>query len=60
VHIARGYLGYGLPMAIWCKRQLGLMKAVKRFDPAVVCACVFRCIGSAPRFHEYVLRNWRL
>ena len=53
VHIARGYLGYGLPMGDLVQEgNVGLMKAVKRFDPERrACAwCPSRCIGSAPRF----------
>ena len=62
VHIARGYLGYGLPMGDLIQEgNVGLMKAVKRFDPAVGVRLVsFAVHWIRAEIHEYVLRNWRL
>ncbi|MDP9087427.1 MAG: RNA polymerase sigma factor RpoH [Pseudomonadota bacterium] len=62
VHIARGYLGYGLPMGDLVQEgNLGLMKAVKRFDPNVGVRLVsFAVHWIRAEIHEYVLRNWRL
>ncbi len=62
VHIARGYLGYGLPMGDLVQEgNIGLMKAVKRFDPAVGVRLVsFAVHWIRAEIHEYVLRNWRL
>ena len=62
VHIARGYLGYGLPMGDLVQEgNVGLMKAVKRFDPDVGVRLVsFAVHWIRAEIHEYVLRNWRL
>src|ERR1700723_3425951 len=62
VHIARGYLGYGLPMGDLVQEgNVGLMKAVKRFDPAQNVRLVsFAVHWIRAEIHEYVLRNWRL
>jgi RNA polymerase sigma-32 factor len=62
VHIARGYSGYGLPMGDLIQEgNVGLMKAVKRFDPAVNVRLVsFAVHWIRAEIHEYVLRNWRL
>jgi len=62
VHIARGYLGYGLPMGdLVQESNVGLMKAVKRFDPNVGVRLVsFAVHWIRAEIHEYVLRNWRL
>jgi RNA polymerase sigma-32 factor len=62
VHIARGYQGYGLPLADLIQEgNLGLMKAVKRFDPEVGVRLVsFAVHWIRAEIHEYVLRNWRL
>jgi RNA polymerase sigma-32 factor len=62
VHIARGYSGYGLPMGDLVQEgNVGLMKAVKRFDPAVGVRLVsFAVHWIRAEIHEYVLRNWRL
>ena len=62
VHIARGYLGYGLPMGDLIQEgNVGLMKAVKRFDPTVGVRLVsFAVHWIRAEIHEYVLRNWRL
>src|ERR1700689_1196951 len=62
VHIARGYLGYGLPMNDLVQEgNIGLMKAVKRFDPTVGVRLVsFAVHWIRAEIHKYVLRNWRL
>jgi RNA polymerase sigma-32 factor len=62
VHIARGYVGYGLPLGDLIQEgNVGLMKAVKRFDPAVGVRLVsFAVHWIRAEIHEYVLRNWRL
>ena len=62
VHIARGYGGYGLPLGDLVQEgNIGLMKAVKRFDPAVGVRLVsFAVHWIRAEIHEYVLRNWRL
>jgi RNA polymerase sigma-32 factor len=62
VSIARGYLGYGLPHADLIQEgNIGLMKAVKRFDPARNVRLVsFAIHWIKAEIHEYILRNWRL
>ncbi|MFZ1908591.1 MAG: RNA polymerase sigma factor RpoH [Burkholderiales bacterium] len=62
VAIARGYLGYGLPHADLIQEgNIGLMKAVKRFDPSRGVRLVsFAIHWIRAEIHEYVLRNWRL
>jgi RNA polymerase sigma-32 factor len=62
MHIARGYAGYGLPLGdIVQEGNVGLMKAVKRFDPTVGVRLVsFAVHWIRAEIHEYVLRNWRL
>jgi RNA polymerase sigma-32 factor len=62
VHIARGYAGYGLPIGDLVQEgNIGLMKAVKRFDPDVGVRLVsFAVYWIRAEIHEYVLRNWRL
>jgi len=62
VSIARGYLGYGLPHADLIQEgNIGLMKAVKRYDPARNVRLVsFAIHWIKAEIHEYVLRNWRL
>ena len=62
VHIARGYSGYGLPVGDLIQEgNVGLMKAVKRFDPSVNVRLVsFAVHWIRAEIHEYVLRNWRL
>ncbi|MBU3824052.1 MAG: RNA polymerase sigma factor RpoH [Candidatus Oceanisphaera merdipullorum] len=62
VHIARGYSGYGLPQADLIQEgNIGLMKAVKRFDPNVGVRLVsFAVHWIKAEIHEYVLRNWRV
>lgn len=62
VSIARSYLGYGLPHADLIQEgNIGLMKAVKRFDPQQGVRLVsFAIHWIKAEIHEYVLRNWRL
>src|ERR1700722_2262965 len=62
VHIARGYGGYGLPMGDLVQEgNIGLMKAVKRFNPTMNVRLVsFAVHWIRAEIHEYVLRNWRL
>ena len=62
VHIARGYLGYGLPLGDLIQEgNVGLMKAVKRFDPEMNVRLVsFAVHWIRAEIHEFVLRNWRL
>lgn len=62
VHIARGYTGYGLPIGDLVQEgNVGLMRAVKRFDPTVGVRLVsFAVHWIRAEIHEYVLRNWRL
>ena len=62
IAIARGYLGYGLPHADLIQEgNIGLMKAVKRFDPERGVRLVsFAIHWIKAEIHEYVLKNWRL
>ena len=62
VHIASRYQGYGLPMADLIQEgNVGLMKAVKRFDPEVgVRLVTFAVHWIRAEIHEFILRNWRL
>ena len=62
VAIARGYLGYGLPHADLIQEgNIGLMKAVKRFDPTRGVRLVsFAVHWIKAEIHEYIVRNWRL
>jgi RNA polymerase sigma-32 factor len=62
VHIARGYMGYGLPLGDLIQEgNIGLMKAVKRFDPDVGVRLIsFAVHWIRAEIHEFVLRNWRL
>ncbi len=61
-HIARSYSGYGLPHADLIQEgNVGLMKAVKRFDPEMNVRLVsFAVYWIRAEIHEYVLRNWRI
>lgn len=61
-HIARGFAGYGLPMAdIVQEGNIGLMKAVKRFDPDMGVRLVsFAVHWIKAEIHEYVIKNWRI
>ncbi len=62
VHIAKSYKGYGLPQADLIQEgNVGLMKAVKRFDPNVGVRLVsFAVHWIKAEIHEYVLKNWRI
>ena len=62
VHIARSYSGYGLPQGDLIQEgNVGLMKAVKRFNPEVGVRLVsFAVHWIKAEIHEYVLRNWRI
>ena len=62
VHIAKGYTGYGLPLNDLIQEgNVGLMKAVKRFDPEFDVRLVsFAVHWIRAEIHEYVLRNWRI
>ncbi|MBX3726082.1 MAG: RNA polymerase sigma factor RpoH [Xanthomonadales bacterium] len=62
VHVARGYLGYGLPMGDLIQEgNIGLMKAVKRFDPEVGVRLVsFAVHWIKAEIHEFILKNWRI
>src|SRR6476659_2932238 len=62
VALARGYLGYGLPHADLIQEgNIGLMKAVKRYDPERGVRLVsFAIHWIKAEMHEYILRNWRL
>lgn len=61
-HVARGYSGYGLPLAdIVQEGNVGLMKAVKRFDPDMGVRLVsFAVHWIKAEIHEYVIKNWRI
>lgn len=62
VHIAKSYAGYGLPQADLIQEgNIGLMKAVKRFDPHVGVRLVsFAVHWIKAEIHEFVLKNWRI
>ena len=62
VHVARGYLGYGLPLGDLIQEgNIGLMKAVKRFDPEVGVRLVsFAVHWIKAEIHEFILKNWRI
>ena len=62
VHVARGYMGYGLPLPdIVQEGNIGLMKAVKRYDPNVGVRLVsFAVHWIKAEIHEYVIKNWRV
>ncbi len=62
VHVARGYRGYGLPFADLIQEgNIGLMKAVKRFDPDVGVRLIsFAVHWIRAEIHEFILRNWRI
>lgn len=61
-HIARGYNGYGLPQADLIQEgNIGLMKAVKRFDPTMNVRLIsFAVHWIRAEMHEFILRNWRI
>ncbi|KAA0874477.1 RNA polymerase sigma factor RpoH [Nitrincola tapanii] len=62
VHIAKSYSGYGLPLSDLIQEgNVGLMKAVKRFDPTVGVRLVsFAVHWIKAEMHEFILRNWRI
>ena len=62
IHVARGYAGYGLQLGDLIQEgNIGLMKAVRRFDPNVGVRLVsFAVHWIRAEIHEFVLRNWRL
>lgn len=62
IHVARGYAGYGLQQADLIQEgNIGLMKAVKRFDPSVGVRLVsFAVHWIRAEMHEFILRNWRI
>ena len=62
IHVARSYSGYGLPLGDLVQEgSIGLMKAVKHFDPEVgVRLVTFAVHWIRAEIHEYVLRNWRI
>ena len=62
VHIAKSYSGYGLPQADLIQEgNIGLMKAVKRFDPTLGVRLVsFAVHWIKAEIHEYVIKNWRI
>ncbi|UGB38334.1 RNA polymerase sigma factor RpoH [Frateuria soli] len=62
VHVARGYSGYGLPLGDLIQEgNIGLMKAVKRFDPDQGVRLVsFAVHWIRAEMHEFILRNWRI
>jgi RNA polymerase sigma-32 factor len=62
IHIARGYSGYGLALADLIQEgNIGLMKAVKRFDPTLNVRLVsFAVHWIRAEIHEFILRNWRI
>ena len=62
VSVARGYMGYGLPQADLIQEgNIGLMKAVKRFDPERGVRLVsFAIHWIKAEIHEFIIRNWRL
>lgn len=61
-HVARSYSGYGLALADLVQEgNIGLMKAVKRFDPTVGVRLIsFAVYWIRAEIHEYVIRNWRI
>jgi RNA polymerase sigma-32 factor len=62
VHIAKGYLGYGLPLPDLIQEgNIGLMKAVKRYDPEVGVRLVsFAVHWIRAEIHEFIIQNWRI
>ena len=62
VHVARGYSGYGLPIGDLIQEgNIGLMKAIKRFDPTVGVRLVsFAVLWIRAEMHEFILKNWRI
>ncbi len=62
IRIARGYMGYGLPLPDLIQEgSVGLMKAVRRFEPDIGVRLVsFAVHWIRAEIHEYILRNWRI
>ena len=62
VHVAKGYLGYGLPLKDLIQEgSVGLMQAVKRFDPkAGVRLATYAIHWIKSEIHEFVIRNWKM
>ncbi|HET6632412.1 MAG TPA: RNA polymerase sigma factor RpoH [Rhodanobacteraceae bacterium] len=62
VHVARGYKGYGLQLSDLIQEgNIGLMKAVKRFDPSMGVRLVsFAVHWIRAEMHEFILKNWRI
>ena len=62
VHVARGYNGYGLPLGDLIQEgNIGLMKAVKRFDPEIGVRLVsFAVHWIRAEMHEFIIKNWRI
>src|SRR5476651_550762 len=62
VRIAKGYMGYGLPLNDLIQEgNIGLMKAVRRFNPAMgVRLVTFAVHWIKAEMHEFILRNWRI
>jgi RNA polymerase sigma-32 factor len=62
VHIAKGYLGYGLPLPDLIQEgNVGLMKAVKRYDPTMGVRLVsFAVHWIRAEIHEFIIQNWRI
>ena len=62
IHVARGYSGYGLQLGDLVQEgNIGLMKAVKRFDPTVGVRLVsFAVHWIRAEMHEYIIKNWRI
>ena len=62
IHVARGYSGYGLQIGDLIQEgNIGLMKAVKRFDPAVGVRLVsFAVHWIRAEMHEFIIKNWRI
>ncbi len=62
IHVARGYSGYGLPLGDLIQEgNIGLMKAVKRFDPNVGVRLVsFAVHWIRAEMHEFIIKNWRI
>ncbi|MFB3090316.1 MAG: RNA polymerase factor sigma-32, partial [Gammaproteobacteria bacterium] len=62
VRVARGYSGYGLPLADLIQAgSVGLLRAVKRFDPSIGVRLVsFAVHWIRAEMHEYILRNWKI
>lgn len=61
-HVARGYIGYGLPLSDLIQEgNIGLMKAVKRFDPGMGVRLVsFAVHWIKAEIHDYIIQNWRI